>query len=108
MSRDPINSKLTVSHGDEYEDEEDIEEDYQVDHSARADIHDAEYAEPERTEPECAALSWTPDRLLVHVLYDEVKVRGMQGTSSMVCNQSRKVNGYLLTLVAEHQGQCGW
>ena len=86
LSRDAINSNPTVPYGDEYEDEEDMEEGYQVENSAQPDINNAEDAQPEHAQPECTALSWAPNRLLVHVLYDLVKERGMQGTSSMVCH----------------------
>ena len=84
LSRDAISQNPSVPCGDEYEDGEDMEEDYQLDPSEQVDVNDTEEPQPEHGQLQSPALSWAPDRLLVHVLYDLVMERGILGTSSMV------------------------
>ncbi|MCJ1247769.1 hypothetical protein MMC30_004984 [Trapelia coarctata] len=89
--------------GDNSEDdnEEGVEEDYQVDKSVQVDVEEDDISGHEAVKQAQHSLLWTPDRPLINILHDAVQASGRKGVKSAGLKDN--VVGFFFNRSLDHQ-----
>jgi len=84
MSSDSTEIQQLKDQDGEDDNEEGVEEDYQVDKSIQVDVDEDEISGREVVKQAQRCLRWTPDRPLINILHDAIQASGTKGLKSVV------------------------